>query len=138
MAGRLRPGTLAPCYSQGPGRGIVEQGLNVPTDRSAGAQIAHEDPNLRPPGSGTAQGVASPDIIALERDRYDALGVKIQFGRPGQTDHYRASLEQLDDLLPAALMRRQQPQGETATDSPDPRRSHKRVSRRQKTAAWPG
>lgn len=79
---------------------IVADGLNV-RQAEALARRAAEGPKARKPGVTSAAGEGSADVVALEQDLADALGLKVQLadrGGKGELTISYGTLEQLDDL----------------------------------------
>ncbi len=79
---------------------IVAEGLNV-RQAEALARRAAEGPKNRKPGAASAAGEGSADVVALEQDLADALGLKVQLadrGGKGELTVSYGTLEQLDDL----------------------------------------
>lgn len=80
---------------------IVDQGLNV-RQAEVLARRAGEGPKARKPAAGKpGTGESSADVVALEQDLADALGLKVQLvdrGGKGELTIRYGSLEQLDDL----------------------------------------
>ena len=79
---------------------IVAEGLNV-RQAEALARRAADGPKARKPGATSTGGEGSADVVALEQDLADALGLKVQLadrGGKGELTINYGSLEQLDDL----------------------------------------
>ena len=79
---------------------IVAEGLNV-RQAEALARRAAEGPKGRKPGAPSTGGEGSADVLALEQDLADALGLKVQLadrGGKGELTISYGTLEQLDDL----------------------------------------
>lgn len=77
---------------------IVDQGLNV---RQAEALARKSQEDDKPKLARIAAAVGSPDIVALEQDLADALGLKVSLsdkGGKGELSLSYRNLEQLDDL----------------------------------------
>lgn len=79
---------------------IVTEGLNV-RQAEALARRAADGPKTRKPGAASAAREGSADVVALEQDLADALGLKVQLadrGGKGELTIGYGTLEQLDDL----------------------------------------
>lgn len=79
---------------------IVAEGLNV-RQAEALARRAADGPKARKAGAMPAGGESSADVVALEQDLADALGLKVQLadrGGKGELTISYGTLEQLDDL----------------------------------------
>ncbi|TPW05151.1 MAG: chromosome partitioning protein, ParB family, partial [bacterium] len=79
---------------------IVAEGLNV-RQAEALARRAADGPKSRKAGAMPAGGEGSADVVALEQDLADALGLKVQLadrGGKGELTISYGTLEQLDDL----------------------------------------
>ena len=79
---------------------IMAEGLNV-RQAEALARRAADGPKARKPGATSTGGEGSADVVALEQDLADALGLKVQLadrGGKGELTINYGSLEQLDDL----------------------------------------
>ena len=79
---------------------IVAEGLNV-RQAEALARRAADGPKARKPGATSTVGEGSADVVALEQDLADALGLKVQLsdrGGKGELTISYGTLEQLDDL----------------------------------------
>ncbi len=80
---------------------IVDEGLNVRQAEVLARRAAEGKNGRKPATSARGTGEGSADVVALEQDLADALGLKVQLvdrGGKGELTVRYGSLEQLDDL----------------------------------------
>lgn len=80
---------------------IVDEGLNVRQAEVLARRAAEGTNGRKPATSARGTGEGSADVVALEQDLADALGLKVQLvdrGGKGELTVRYGSLEQLDDL----------------------------------------
>ncbi len=80
---------------------IVDEGLNVRQAEVLARRAAEGPKGDKPAATASGTGEGSADVVALEQDLADALGLKVQLvdrGGKGELTVRYGSLEQLDDL----------------------------------------